>query len=123
MEPLTEFLSHCVVVQPQGPLNRSTVQPLEDALTRLIEQGQRHLVLDLSEVSEISSAGLRIIISAARRLRGQRVAGDLRLAAPGRRITQVLELAGLLPVLHVFTDRDQAIASFAPPDVSATAPA
>lgn len=123
MEPLTEFLPNCVVVQPQGMLNRSTIQPLEDELHRLVEQGQRHLVLDLSRVSEMSSAGLRVIISAARLLRGQRVPGDLRLAAPGHRITQVLELAGLLPVLRVFTDRDQAIASFAPPDASVTVPA
>jgi len=122
MQPLIEFLPHCVVVQPHGVLNRSTVQPLEDELHRLVGQGQRHLVLDLSQVPEMSSAGLRAIISAARLLRGQRIPGDLRLAAPGRRITQVLELAGLLPVLRVFTDRDQAVASFAPPDVSVTAP-
>ena len=112
MEPTLEFLPQCVVVSPQGILNRSTVQPLETALAALVAQGHRFIVLDLSAVTEMSSAGLRVIISAAKLLRSTRAGGDLHLAAPGQRITQVLELAGLLPVLHVFPDRSQAIAAF-----------
>jgi anti-sigma B factor antagonist len=72
-------------------------------------------VLDLSGVPEMSSAGLRTIISATKRLRGGRGDGDLRLASPGKRVVEVLELAGLLPVFRVFETSEQAAASFSQP--------
>jgi anti-anti-sigma factor len=102
----------CTVVQVDGPLNRQTSPELEKTLVALADKGQSQLVLDLSGVPEMSSAGLRTIINATKRLRGGRGDGDLRLAAPGKRVVEVLELAGLLPVFHIFDTADQAVASF-----------
>lgn len=113
MDIATDILPSCAVVQPVGTLDRRSAPALEAALQTLAEQGQRRIVLDLSGVGEMSSAGLRVIISAAKLLRNERTGGDLRLAGPGDRVVQVLELAGLLPVLRVFQTREQAIASFA----------
>ena len=102
----------CTVVRVDGPLNRQTSPDLEKALQSLVDKGQMRVVLDLSGVPEMSSAGLRTIISATKRLRGGRGDGDLYLAAPGKRVVEVLELAGLLPVFHVFDTSEQAEASF-----------
>jgi len=109
----TSFESYSVV-RVDGPLNRQTAPALEKALQALVDKGQMRVVLDLSGVPEMSSAGLRTIISAAKRLRGGR--GDLLLAAPGKRVVEVLELAGLLPVFHIFDTSEQAVASFQPVD-------
>ncbi len=81
----------------------------------MADKGHSRIVLDLSGVSEMSSAGLRVIISAAKLLRNERTGGDLRLVAPGERVVQVLELAGLQSVLRVYRSSDQAIASFVEP--------
>ncbi len=102
----------CTVVRVDGPLNRQTSPELEKTLQSLVEKGQMRVVLDLSGVPEMSSAGLRTIISAAKRLGGGRGDGDLYLAAPGKRVVEVLELAGLLPVFHIFDTSAQAEASF-----------
>jgi anti-anti-sigma factor len=115
MEITSEILASCAVVRPAGTLDRRTAPDLEAALQALTGQGHSRIVLDLSGVGEMSSAGLRVIISAAKLLRSERIAGDLRLAAPSDRVVQVLELAGLLPVLKVFTTSQEAIASFAEP--------
>jgi stage II sporulation protein AA (anti-sigma F factor antagonist) len=113
MEITTEILTSCALVHPSGTLDRRTAPELEATLQALADQGQRCIVLDLSDVGEMSSAGLRVIISATKLLRGERTGGDLRLAAPSQRVVQVLELAGLLPVLKAYPTRDQAFASFA----------
>ena len=115
MQITTEVLPSCAVVQPVGTLDRRSAPELEAALQALAAQGQRRIVLDLGGVGEMSSAGLRVIISAAKLLRNERSGSDLRLAAPGQRVVHVLELAGLLPVLRVFLTREQAVASFAEP--------
>lgn len=119
MDITSDILPSCAVVRPVGTLDRRSAPELEAALQALAAQGQRRIVLDLSGVGEMSSAGLRVIISAAKLLRNERTGGDLRLAAPGERVVHVLELAGLLPVLRVFKTSDQAIASFDQPSPSA----
>lgn len=119
MDITTEILPSCAVVRPAGTLDSRTSPELEAALQTLTGQGHSRIVLDLSAVGEMSSAGLRVVISAAKLLRSERIGGDLRLAAPGDRVVQVLELAGLLPVLKVYTTGEQAIASFAEPPPSA----
>lgn len=103
----------CTIVRVDGPLNRQTSPELEKTLLGLSDKGHLQIVLDLSGVPEMSSAGLRTIISATKRLRGGRGEGDLRLAAPGKRVIEVLELAGLLPVFRIFDTSEQAAASFA----------
>jgi anti-anti-sigma factor len=115
MEITTEILPACAVVHPAGTLDSRTAPELEAALQALTGQGHSRIVLDLSGVGEMSSAGLRVIISAAKLLRSERSAGDLRLAAPSERVVQVLELAGLLPVLKVYPTGQRAIASFDEP--------
>lgn len=110
-----ETSNTCTIVRVDGPLNRQTSPELEKALLSLSERGQGRLVLDLSGVPEMSSAGLRTIISATKRLRGGRGDGDLRLASPGKRVVEVLELEGLLPVFRIFDTTAQAAASFNQP--------
>lgn len=117
MDITSEILPSCAVVHPVGTLDRRTAPELEAALHALTGQGHSRIVLDLSGVGEMSSAGLRVIISAAKVLRSDRTGGDLRLAAPSERVVQVLELAGLLPVLKVYRASDQAVASFDPPGI------
>jgi len=102
-----------VVTQPAGFLDRRTTPELEAALDRLLSEKSSHLVVDLSNVTEMSSAGLRVLINATKRARAL-AGGDVRLVAPGRRVVEVLDLAGLLSVIHVFPTREDAVASFQP---------
>jgi anti-sigma B factor antagonist len=119
MEITSEVLASCAVVRPVGTLDRRTAPQLEAALQALSNQGHSRIVLDLSGVSEMSSAGLRVIISVAKLLRNDRTGGDLRLVAPGERVVHVLELAGLQSVLRVYGSTGQATASFDQPAASA----
>ena len=98
MDITSEILPSCAVVRPAGTLDRRTAPDLEAALQALTGQGHGRIVLDLSGVGEMSSAGLRVIISAAKLLRSERIGGDLRLAAYLKMNLSSKEIAPLLNI-------------------------
>jgi sigma-B regulation protein RsbU (phosphoserine phosphatase) len=85
-----------VVVAPVGRIDSTTSDALEKAINALLEAGTRSLVVDFSRVDYISSAGLRVLLVVAKRLRDGR--GTLELAALGESVRQVFDLAGFLPL-------------------------
>ncbi len=101
----------CVVVHVEGRLDGANSPQLTAALEELALSGQKFVVVDLARVPYISSAGLRTLINGAKRLRSRRGGGEMHLAAAGDRVIEVLELAGLLPVLRVYPTSDEAVAS------------
>ena len=92
---------HCTVIAIDGKIVGAGATALESALQQAISEGETRLVLDLTDAPMVSSAGLRVIISTAKRLRAL-PSGDLRLAGASRQMLDVLELAGLLTVFKVY---------------------
>ena len=52
-----------------GKLDSTTAKTFEDAILGRIESGNRRLVIDLSQLDYISSAGLRVFALAGKRLK------------------------------------------------------
>lgn len=103
---------NCTIVDVGGYVGSKTAPELEAALQPLITDRQpRNVVLDLADVTEMSSAGLRVLISAIKQSRA-RDQGDVRLAAPSPRVVEVLALAGLSKVIGIYDSRQAAVASF-----------
>lgn len=121
------------VVAIHGALEGSNYQELINKVKELCNAGTHHLLLDLSDLSFISTAGLFAVQIIAKMLRGEKSAipeeswaavhsihreveaglqKHLKLLNPQPRVDRVLELAGFKRYLEVFTDRDTAIASF-----------
>ena len=70
-----------LVLSPQEPLVAGgAAENFEQNIRELFRRGYRHLVLDLSGVASIDSAGVRALVRG--HTTAQRVAGSLRLAAP-----------------------------------------
>ncbi len=101
----------CMVIAIDGKIVGVGAAEVERALQQAIADGETRLVLDLTDAPMVSSAGLRVIISTAKRLRAL-PSGDLRLAGASRHILDVLELAGLLTVFKVYDSRQEAVQSY-----------
>lgn len=99
------------LMEISGRIDSMNANQLGEALNREIEGGHVRLVLDLSQVEYMSSAGLRELVSALKKVRGT---GDLRLARPSPRVQEVLEMAGLDTIFQIFASRDIAMSSFQP---------
>ena len=102
-----------VAVAPAGRIDTTTAPLLEQHLIALLTRGERRIVVDFSGVDYISSAGLRVMLLLARRMRDAN--GRLGLCAMGDPVRQVFQLAGFLPLFVVRDSRDAAVEQIAGP--------
>ncbi|MBN1563132.1 MAG: STAS domain-containing protein [Anaerolineae bacterium] len=100
-----------LVMDIDGRVDSVTAITLGEQLLAAWEKDQNQIVLDVGDVEYITSAGLREIMSGVNR--AKKGGGDLRLAAPSARVSEVLELTGFIHHLGVFATREEAVASFA----------
>jgi anti-sigma B factor antagonist len=99
------------VFDVSGSVNSITAIKLGEEFQRAAKKGNHKLVVVLADVDYISSAGLREIMSALQTARDG--GGDLRLAAPSEKVSEVLEMTGLDSRIEMFATRDEAVQSFA----------
>jgi anti-anti-sigma factor len=89
---------HASVVMICGRLDALTGPDHERHLLHLIENGITRLILDLTALDYISSAGLRVFLTVLKTL--ERCEGKLCLAGAGTNVTSVLTMSGLDTVLQ-----------------------
>lgn len=98
------------VVAPVGRIDTTTSPSLEEVTRSLIDAGTRDMLVDLSGTEYISSAGLRVFLVLAKRLRDLR--GRLVLAGLDQPVRQVFQLAGFLPLFTIDGTLDEALVRF-----------
>lgn len=99
------------VFRISGRIDSTTAPDLDGALHAVADGVTPRIVVDLEAAEYISSAGLRALVSAAKAAR--RNNGDVRIARPSLRVTEVLKLAGLESIFSLHADVETAVASFA----------
>ncbi len=106
-------------VRQEGPVTVVAVAESIDALTapdltRLLSEqtaaGHCNLVVDLTQVDFMSSAGLRTLLGGVKDARTH--GGDLRIASTNPGIDKVLKMSGFNNVARVFASSGDALASF-----------
>lgn len=101
-----------VIVDFQG---RLAVGVGDEMLARLIEQllneGNRKILLNLSDMEYIDSNGLGELVQSLKT--SKRFGASLRLLKPQDRVKKTLRLTNLLPMFSVYDSESEAIKSFA----------
>lgn len=105
-----ESLKRVELVTVNGRIDSSNAADFEGSLKQLTGNGRSNLVLNLTGVTYMSSAGLRTLVSTLKECK--RGGGDVRLAAPSERVAEVLSLAGLDSLFKVYEDNTVAVGSF-----------
>jgi anti-sigma B factor antagonist len=103
-----ETVDGVTVVRPVGRLDAVTSPEFGKALTELTAQESPRLVLDFSQSPFVSSAGLRVIVQAAKKCLG---GGKLVLCGIAPLVRQVFDLAGLDRILTINDRVDEAVKS------------
>lgn len=93
-----------------GDIDAVTSLRVSEALNAQLSADTHRLVLDLSEVDYISSAGLRSLLAALKEARQR--GGDLRLAGVQGGVMKVFDMSGFTSILAIFDDTPQALRSF-----------
>ena len=81
-----------------GKLTVQTAPELEAAIDAIPEE-VCDLIIDLSEVDYVSSAGLRVLVAAQKKVTA--AAGNMRLLSPNDEVFEVFEMTGLSDIFTV----------------------
>ena len=121
------------VLQPHGDIDASNYTELVSKVEAAHKEGTRDFLIDLSQVSYMSSAGLVALHSISILLRGEKPAEPqsgwaelksmdrarergmqkhVKLLNPQQFVGETLEKAGFTLFFEVFTDLNKAVASF-----------
>jgi anti-anti-sigma factor len=109
MEIVTRDYKRSNIIRVSGRVDASTYGQLESVLKEYIDTGRIHLVLEMDGTDFLSSAGVRVLISAQKALKPR--GGRLVIAQPSERVKDVLELAGLESLFPVYDSTVAALAS------------
>ena len=102
-----ETVGEIRVLAPQGRIDSTTSSTLETAALDVVNNGTTRLVVDLSDVDYISSAGLRVILLAGKKAKA--AGGALVLAGLQPTIRDVFEISGFLRLFDVTETRAEAV--------------
>ena len=112
MEITTNTMKRCEWVAVSGEVDSATAPELEETLQSLIASGKKNLVLNLKDVSFMSSAGLKALIGAQMKVRRMIPAGDVVLSEVPDHLKETLELVGFHHVFKFYDDDVEAVGSF-----------
>ena len=107
MEITMEKSGDAVVVSLAGRLDSATSPEAERRLVDALDSGSR-VVYDLEHVEYVSSAGLRVFLVMAKKLRAR--GGAMAVCSLVGNVYEVFEISGFTSLLRVFSDRAQALA-------------
>jgi anti-sigma B factor antagonist len=88
-----------ITVTVVGEVDTFTAPVLRSSLDTQLEQQPRELVIDLSGVQFLGSAGLAVLVETQKSARSRDV--DLRLVATTRAVTRPLEVTGLIDLFTI----------------------
>lgn len=112
MEIKVETMKRCELVTVSGQIDSAVAHELEQELLELIESGKRNIVLNLRDVTFISSPGLKALLAAQIRTRRKVPSGEVKISEIPPKLKEVLDLVGLQH-LFAFYDQDvEAVGSF-----------
>ncbi|MBM3135104.1 MAG: STAS domain-containing protein [Chloroflexi bacterium] len=104
-------LSRVDLVAVNGRVDASTAPQLQDVLRSIFDERRFRVVLDLSEMSYMSSAGLKVLLAALKEAKRWN-RGDLRLATLQPQVQDTLNLVGLLQLFRIYPNTVEAVGSF-----------
>jgi anti-sigma B factor antagonist len=79
-------------------------------VTRLLEEGKVHLLVDLKEVGFLDSSGLGALVRAM--TNSQKEGGETKLLHAGPQVKKLLEMTKLDSVFEIYDDKERAVSSF-----------
>ncbi len=104
---INELMSgNTLVVCPVGCLDSVTSPELDSYLNAKLDE-HASVVVDMQEMDYVSSAGLRIFLLVAKKMKGK--GGDFVFCTLQPNIYNVFEVSGFLSILSVYENRQQAL--------------
>ena len=111
MEITVQEFKHCDLITVKGRVDSATAPQMAQALETANESGKYKLVIDMTGLEYMSSAGFRALLAAQRNSKKYN-RGEVVLVNVPDRIREALELAGFTELFKTFDDTLTAVGHF-----------
>ncbi len=91
----------------EGRLDAQTSAQLQASLLTGIDNGEKSLIIDFEKVDYVSSAGLRVVLSAAKKLNN--LHGKFVLCAMCKEVREVFDMTGFSNIVPIKETLDEAL--------------
>jgi anti-anti-sigma factor len=108
MQPTENNKAEVKVFPLRGRLDANTSAGIEEQLLQNITQGGLRMVLDFTELTFVSSHGLRVLLAVAKQI--HKADGKLALFGLNHSITEIFKIAGFMNLFSIYATRDEAVA-------------
>lgn len=105
----TELKKNATIVLISGRVDSATASMMDTKLAKVVQE-HNQLVLDLHNVSYLSSAGVRAILRVSQT--AQKSDGRVKLARVPKLVGEALYMVGVLEKLEAYPSVEEALASF-----------
>ncbi|OPZ64819.1 MAG: Anti-sigma F factor antagonist [bacterium ADurb.Bin478] len=95
-----------------GFLDAHTAPKLEEAIQSLIDDGRYRIIVNFSDLTYISSAGLGVFMGFIEEIRNK--SGDIKMCRMSPKIYRVFDLLGFPTIYQIFDREEEAAARFGP---------
>lgn len=106
----TETVGECKVLHVGGRIDFESSLDFEQQVNSMIQSGGDRFVIELSKVELLSSAGLRVLLSTAKRVQHRHA--ELALASPSQVVRQVFRISHFDLLFKIFPTLREALAAF-----------
>lgn len=93
-----------------GKFDTNNSSQVEMQLSQLIESNERRILINLEHLDYISSAGLRVLLAAAKRLRANE--GQLRICGVKEMVKEIFEISGFDRIFDIYDTETDALENF-----------
>jgi len=106
MELIQEKQGGVLVLEPVGRLDAASAQEFQQEVVRLVDSGEKRVVVDLRQTVEISAAGLRLLFMLSKKLEG--IGGGLVLCSMSEQVRKAFEVAGVIQMVAITVESSRA---------------
>lgn len=93
-----------------GNLDTNTSPAAESEVSRLLDEGCKHILFNFSALNFISSSGLRILLATAKKLKIDN--GKMVVCSLNDVVQEVFDISGFASILNLEATEEEALASF-----------
>jgi anti-anti-sigma factor len=96
-----------LVLSPGGSLDTRNAMAFETRAVQLLDEGIDRVVIDFSEIDQLTSSGIRVLVMMVKRLAG--IGGGLVLCSLNDPVRTIFDVSGLIEFFTIVPSRDKAI--------------
>ena len=112
MEITTQRFKQCDLVIANGRIDSANAAEFGSALEAVTKDGRYKIVLDMSGIEYMSSAGLRVLIATQKECKKLGHGGEVVLASLTEMIHDAFDLAGFLELFTIYDEVTPAVGHF-----------